>query len=179
MNEFSLANAASTMILCFISVFVGGIISDKFNPGNPMIKTYVQVLSTLASVPFVALTYSFPQGQFWFCMENLALNYLFSEAWASPTVTMLLDAAPPEAQGLAVNVYLLFSSVAAIISTSTFDFILDKFFDNDPKAIGELLTIISLISYLGSVFAFIGAGYGYRKLYHKADVEEEEAMNFV
>ena len=123
MSEFSISNALSTMILCFISVFAGGIISDKFNPSNPMIKTWVQVISSLASVPFVVLAYSVPSAGFWFSMENLALNYLFSEAWASPTVTMLLDASPQEAQGLAVNVYLLFSSFAAIISTSAFDYI--------------------------------------------------------
>ena len=29
-NEFSIANALTTLILCFISVFLGGIISDKW-----------------------------------------------------------------------------------------------------------------------------------------------------
>ena len=94
LNEFSIANALATLILCFISVFLGGIISDNYRPFDPMTKTHVQLSSCLLATPFVVLCYSLSTVGFWFSLSMLATNYLFAEAWSSPTITMLLDAAP-------------------------------------------------------------------------------------
>ena len=158
-------NALLTLILAFISVLLGGIISDNWRKHDPLTKTYVQLASSIGAAPFISMCYSL-QISFWLSISMLGINYLLAEAWSSPTFTMLLDSIPPQHQGFAVNIYLLFASLAAMISTSTLDLINHEIdAPNHPHLFGHTLMAVCLISYLGSAVAFAFAGRDYKKYF--------------
>ena len=63
-----------------------------------------------------------------------------------------------------------------MISTSSFDIIRTSLLPADsPSSLGHLLSIVCLISYLGSAVAFLFAGLNYKRLY--INLEENDDGN--
>ena len=162
-KEYSLLNAGMAM-LCFISAIGGGILSDRWRIHDPMTKAYIGMISSLGAVPFVAVCFQ-EQNNFWISISMLAGNYLISEAWASPTITMLLDSDQGGKPGLTISVYFLFATASGALSTflvQNANIYLDAL--QHPSVNGSTLTAALLISYLGCVPAFYMAGRSYKKL---------------
>lgn len=86
--EFALAYSMINLVCGFASSLSGGIISDKFGKGRPMLKAWICVAGNLIAMPlFVASVLT--TNNFWLSMAFTALRFLFGEPWRSPSVTMI------------------------------------------------------------------------------------------
>lgn len=86
--EFALAYSLINMVCGFASSLSGGIISDKFGKGRPMMKAWVCIAGNLIAMPlFVAAVLT--TNNFWMSMGLTSLAFLFGEPWRSPSVTMI------------------------------------------------------------------------------------------
>lgn len=78
---------------------------------------------------------------------------------------MLLDSTSQQNQGFTVNAYLLFGTMAGVLSTSLLDSLNSWFGAADnPMVYGQTLAAVCLISYLGCIPAFARAGEEYKKM---------------
>jgi len=47
----------------------------------------------------------------------LGINYVFAEAWGSPTIAMLLDITPDETIGSSISAYLFMTTISGMFAT--------------------------------------------------------------
>ena len=48
----------------------------------------------------------------------LGINYIFAEAWGSPTITMLQDVTPNENIGFSISAYLFLTTISGMFATA-------------------------------------------------------------
>ena len=72
----------------FISSIAGGVISDKFGKGRPMMKAWVCVIGNLLAFPLFAASVLITDN-FWLSIGFTALRFLVGEPYRSPSVTMI------------------------------------------------------------------------------------------
>ena len=82
-DAYSITNAVVVIVGGSSSSYMGGYISDKFEPRIPPIKGYVSAIGALCSVPFIILTFSF-NFNFYVAMFCYFLAYLTAEVWYGP-----------------------------------------------------------------------------------------------
>lgn len=101
-STFAVINASVISIGGFLSQFIGGIISDRYEvPSNYMAKAWVCIGGSLLGVPTMAMccfsnvmsdpTSAKPTNgaYFYTAMGGLALEYLVAECWGAPAIAML------------------------------------------------------------------------------------------
>ena len=82
-------NASILSIGGFLSQFIGGIISDKYEESSGyMAKAYVCIYGSILGCPTIALCTLY-NTNFYAAMAGLALEYLFAESWGAPNIAML------------------------------------------------------------------------------------------
>lgn len=85
---FGYLDAILASILGFISTVSGGILSDKFHKYSYWTKSFICIITSALATPAIFLC-TFHQTSFNFSIIMLGINYVFAEAWGSPTITML------------------------------------------------------------------------------------------
>ena len=91
--EFALSYSLINLVCGFISSMSGGIITDRFGKGKPMMKAWICVAGNLIAMPlFVASVLT-------------AGRVLFGEPYRSPSVTMIQNSSKPEKFGNIVSAY--------------------------------------------------------------------------
>ena len=86
--EFALSYSLINLVCGFISSMSGGIITDRFGKGKPMMKAWICVAGNLIAMPlFVASVLT--TNNFWLSMAFTAGRFLFGEPYRSPSVTMI------------------------------------------------------------------------------------------
>ena len=86
--EFALVYSVINVFCGFISSIAGGLISDKFGKGRPMMKAWVCIVSNLLALPlFVASVLI--TNNFWLSIGFTAARFLIGEDYRSPSVTMI------------------------------------------------------------------------------------------
>lgn len=65
------------------SSFLGGWISDKYEYKYPRIKGIVAAVGSIASIPFIVITYTI-QPNFYVAMISYLFAYLTAEVWYGP-----------------------------------------------------------------------------------------------
>ena len=102
-TTFSWMNASILSVGGFLSQFIGGILSDKYEvPSNYMAKAWVCIGGSLLGVPTMALCcfsnvrdlknepgHLTNGPYFYLAMAGLALEYLTAESWGAPAIAML------------------------------------------------------------------------------------------
>ena len=85
---FGLIDAILASVLGFISTLAGGLLSDRYHKKSYWTKAIICILSGALAVPAMVLCTLY-QSSFAFSISMLGINYIFAEAWGSPTITML------------------------------------------------------------------------------------------
>mmetsp|Transcript_39 Transcript_39/g.73 ORF Transcript_39/g.73 Transcript_39/m.73 type:complete len:143 (+) Transcript_39:105-533(+) len=102
--EFALLYSLINVGCGFASSMAGGLISDKFGKGKPMMKAWICIAGNLLAVPFflgsVLIT-----NNFWLSIACTALRFLLGEPYRSPAVTMIQNSSNPEKLGNLVSAY--------------------------------------------------------------------------
>ena len=101
-NDFSWMNASILSIGGFLSQFIGGILSDRYEVSSGyMVKAWVCIGGSILGVPTMAMccfsNVKTPHGEDWhhyqkyfyIAMSGLALEYLVAESWGAPAIAML------------------------------------------------------------------------------------------
>lgn len=123
-KEFALCYSLINMCCGFMSSLGGGIISDRFGKGRPMMKAWICLGGSLLAWPFfigsVLIT-----NNFWLSMFCTAMRFLLGEPFRSPSVTMIQNSTKPEKFGNLVGAYQFYQKmslvVAALVIKALFD----------------------------------------------------------
>ena len=127
-----------------------------------MFGAYICILTSLTAAPALFVCFYF-QDSFSLSVSMLGINYLFAEAWGSPSITMLMECSSPENVGLAISAYLFMSTISGMISTVLLGYVQHyQNAESNLSVYGSSLNIFMMISYLGCIPAFYIAGRSYK-----------------
>mmetsp|Transcript_10493 Transcript_10493/g.17597 ORF Transcript_10493/g.17597 Transcript_10493/m.17597 type:complete len:159 (-) Transcript_10493:113-589(-) len=150
---------------------MGGYLADKYEKKSYMTMPYLVMGSSFLACPLMC-GLLLNQNDFWLSMGLLAGHFAISEAWFSPTVTMLQNTTSIKNQGFAVSVW-VFGILSGGIFGSTSLGYLQQFMDaaNNPSVYGNTLAAFIGGSYLLSVPLFYKAGLKYKEVRESQDRE--------
>lgn len=86
--QFAILYSIINVACGFISSIAGGMITDRFGQGKPMMKSWVCIYGNVLAIPFY-LASVLITGNFYLSMACTALRFLIGEPWRSPSVTMI------------------------------------------------------------------------------------------
>lgn len=115
--EFGIANAAVYVFVASLSSLAGGFLADKLTDSNKLNKSYICAGSTALALPLISFAL-LKQDDFLLAYTALAVHYVFSEAWVSPSLSMLQNTSSKETQGFVASIYNLALSLAALSGTT-------------------------------------------------------------
>ena len=87
-TEYALFGAVILAILGFISNILTGIIGDRFENKNAMVKGWICSISALISCLLISLAFS-GHGNFWLTMFAVSMHILISGGFSSTAITMI------------------------------------------------------------------------------------------
>lgn len=134
----------------------------------PMAKALVGIIGATLAIPLIIGGFWFKEVNFYVSLALLALKITVADGYMAPTIAMMQMTVKPENQGSIVSAYLFFLTVAGCTATllmGHLTWILKA--AANPIIFGKLITIGSLIGFVGSIFSFWKAGKHYLK--YKAD----------
>ena len=80
---------ALIMAICgFISSIVCGLISDKYEKKSLMTKALVCIAGSVIGIPAI-MSCTLVTNNFYWCLASIALKFIVSEGWLSPSITMM------------------------------------------------------------------------------------------
>jgi MFS family permease len=94
--EYSMLNAVVKGLGGFLSVIVCGILSDRFEKRDRMIKSKICIGGAIVAIPFMAGCCLIPGVSFYVSLACFAIKFLVSEGYMAPTVTMIQSTVKPE-----------------------------------------------------------------------------------
>ena len=146
-TDFSLINAFVVVVGGLTSSYVGGWISDKFEPSYPRIKGQISGWGALASTVFIVITYTL-QINFYVGMASLFCAYLTAEMWYGPAHAAVNRIFPSEFQGIAIAIFTLLGSLAGALATYLLGVLGDAYnVKENPELAGYMITGFVLFSY--------------------------------
>jgi MFS family permease len=87
-TEYALFGAVILAILGFISNLLTGLIGDRFENKNPMVKGWICTMSAISSCLLTVLACS-GHGNFWLTMFAVSMHILISGGFSTTTITMI------------------------------------------------------------------------------------------
>lgn len=87
-SDYSFYNGIIYILIANISSLTGGVLSDKLEKDTYWAQPGIIMATTVISGP-ILITGLLNQDDFNFSLSMLALHYLFSQAFESPSLTML------------------------------------------------------------------------------------------
>ena len=172
-------NALAVLFGGFTSSIVAGIICDKYEPINYRAKSYVIVIQSLLAVPICAIAF-LSTSSFTVSILFLFFEYLFSEGWMPPVLSMLLTCIEVQYKGVAVGIFLFSTTIAGTVAV-WFDARMIKAFsaDDDPAQIGKIVAFSTTVPCVLAAFCFWRAGIQYAKVKTQQTQIVEEAIDKV
>ena len=95
-KEYSILNGIFKGLGGFLSIIIYGIISDKFEKKDRMIKSKISIAGSLIAIPLMAGCCLFKGTNFYLSLGLFALKFLLSEGYMAPTLTMMQSTVKPE-----------------------------------------------------------------------------------
>ena len=95
-KEYSIMNGIVKGLGGFLSVMICGILSDKLEKKDRMIKSKISITGALIAIPLMAGCCFFEGTNFYLSLTLFGLKFLISEGWMAPTVTMMQSTVKPE-----------------------------------------------------------------------------------
>ena len=143
---------------------MGGLLGDYFEKKNKMAKAFVAIFGAIVAIPLIAGCCAFKSTNFYVSMAFLALEFMVSEGWMAPTMTMMQRTVKPKAQGSIVSAYLFFLTLGGMSSSILLGFLANLLkCKENPLMYGKLVFYGSVGGYLCSIPAFWMAGRSYKK----------------
>jgi MFS family permease len=113
--EFALVYSLINLVCGFISSLAGGLLSDKFGKGKPMLKAWICIGGNMIAMPFFVASV-LTTDNFWLSISFTALRFLFGEPWRSPSVTMMQNSSNPEKFGNLVSAYQFYQKMSSVVA---------------------------------------------------------------
>ena len=110
-------NALAVLIGGFTSSLIAGIISDKYEPVNYRTKSYVIVFQSMMAIPVCCIAF-LTASSFGLSITFLFLEYLLAEGWMPAAVSMLMTVIDNRFKGVAVGIFLFFTTIAGTVAVS-------------------------------------------------------------
>jgi uncharacterized membrane protein len=108
---------ALIMAMCgFISSISCGLISDKYEKKNLMTKALVCIAGSAIAIPAI-MSCTLVTSSFYWCLASIALKFIVSEGWLSPSVTMMQRTVKQSEQGSIVSGFLFYLVCIGCFST--------------------------------------------------------------
>jgi MFS family permease len=115
-TEYGLYNALILGCLGFLSNIVSGLISDRFEKKSRMTKAWVSAIGSLLAIIPVTIAL-LTTNNFYVSLGFMALKYLFSEGWMSPTVTMIQSTVSSKDSSSLITAFLFVLTLISTMST--------------------------------------------------------------
>ena len=87
-TEYALFGAVMLAVLGFISNLLTGLIGDRFENKNPMVKGWICSISALISC-FLSVLACSGHGNFWLTMFAVSMHILISGGFSTTAITMI------------------------------------------------------------------------------------------
>jgi MFS family permease len=160
-SNYSVLNALILTVFGFTSNLAAGLIGDRFEKTNPMVKGWITSLSTLFSIPFIILC-CMGHGNFWISISAIAAYVLISGGYHSTAVTMIENTVSSEETGKMVSSWQLYTNLCQTISPAIFSFIAAAMnAKSNPAYFGKILIAFVAAGYIPSAFLFWKGGKKY------------------
>lgn len=102
--QYSLLNALILTCCGFTSNLLAGLIGDRFERSNPMIKGWITSLSSVLSVPLIVLACA-GHGSFYVSISAIAAYIMVSGGYHSTAVTMIENSVTSQETGKMVSAW--------------------------------------------------------------------------
>ena len=140
-------NALILTFCGFASNLLAGVIGDKFEQSNPMIKGWITSMSCAISIPLICLACA-SHGNFYLSMAAIAGYVMVSGGYHSTAVTMIENSVSSQETGKMVSAWQMYTNIAQTCSPILFG------------TIGAMLSISSNVQIYGPmIMGFVAAGY--------------------
>jgi hypothetical protein len=161
--EYGLYNALIVAGMGFSSTIIGGILSDKLEKKSRMTKARICMIGSALGIPAI-LACTLITGNFYLSLFAMAIKYLVSECWMSPAITMMQATVKPEEQGSIVSAHLFYLTIVGCFSTVLLGQVANMLgAATNPAIYGKLISLWSVIGYVGSIPCFWKAGKLYKE----------------
>jgi len=173
-STFALLNAIALTVLGFSSALLGGMICDKYEERNPMIKAQVLMAGNLATIPLTAIA-CWTQSFYVAMVAFAAIPFACGSQYA-PAITMMQNSVSSENSGIVVSTVSLFTSFAAILSPMIFSRIATYYgAAANPRVYGKVILLAISIGYAGSSIFYYRGGKRYVKMIQ--DRKKKQALD--
>lgn len=176
--EYGLYNALIVAGMGFSSTIIGGILSDKLEKKSRMTKARICMIGSALGIPAI-LACTLITGNFYLSLFAMAIKYLVSECWMSPAITMMQATVKPEEQGSIVSAHLFYLTIVGCFSTVLLGQVANMLgAATNPAIYGKLISLWSVIGYVGSIPCFWKAGKLYKEKMDKSEQEAQRSSKF-
>jgi MFS family permease len=110
-KEYAYLNALILSICGFTSNIMGGFLGDKLEQSSEMAKGWICILSSLLSIPAMALC-CWNHGNFWLSMAAMSIYILVSGCYNSNAITMMQNTVPSEQTGRIISGYSFYTNMS-------------------------------------------------------------------
>ena len=110
-KEYAYLNAMILSICGFTSNIMGGFLGDKLESFSPMAKGWICIVSSLLSIPAIALC-CWGHGNFYLSMAAMSLYILVSGCYNSNAITMMQNTVKSEETGKIISGYSFYTNMS-------------------------------------------------------------------
>jgi hypothetical protein len=137
-----------------------------------MTKANICMIGSALGLPAI-LVCTLLTGNFYLSMFAMGVKYLVSECWMSPAITMMQSTVAPEEQGSIVSAHLFYLTIVGCFSTVLLGQVANMLgAAANPAIYGKLISLWSVIGYIGSIPAFWKAGKLYKAKMDNLEFEQ-------
>lgn len=117
--QYGVLNALILTFCGFASNLLAGLIGDKFEQSNPMIKGWITTMSCAMSIPLICLATA-SHGNFYLSMAAIAAYVMVSGGYHSTAVTMIENSVSSQETGKMVSAWQMYTNIAQTCSPILF-----------------------------------------------------------
>ena len=165
-------NALILTVCGFTANLLAGLIGDRFEKANPMIKGWITTLSSLLSVPLMFLACA-GHGSFYTSICAIAAYVMVSGGYHSTAVTMIENSVSSKETGKMVSAWQMYTNIAQTLSPILFGFVATYFnIKATPSLYGPMIMAFVALGYLPAALFFYLGGRSYVR-----DQTERQSLN--
>jgi len=153
-----------------------GYVSDKYEKVNYRTKSWVAVIMSIACVP-VSLALFLLEGNFYFSITMLFLDYLLCEGWISPIYAMIQTVIDVKYKGVAIGVFQFGTTISGTLAVVVLGFVITEEHASGQQKLGQILAISTAIPCFVASFCFYRAGTFYVDFRKTLEQDKAAAMS--
>jgi MFS family permease len=171
--QYSFVNSVILSIFGLTSGICGGIIADRFEKNTLWTKALICIIGSASALPLIGAA-TLQTSHFWLSMVSFMLFTLLTSSFSGPAITMMQNSSPKRVQGSIISTYFFTITLAQTLGPLVLGKLCLKFgAAANPAIYGPLITLTTLVGFVGSCPWWYLAGKNYRDFMLKKRQEEE------